>query len=66
MSSTAWVICEVSYWELKVGLALHFGNTSPNREGDRFPRCMLDTHKASLIYLLIRDAKKRYKELAIL
>jgi len=31
MSSIGWVIrfCAVSYWELKVGVALHFGNQSP-------------------------------------
>jgi len=30
MSSIAWVIrlCAVSYWELKVGVALHFSNQS--------------------------------------
>jgi len=29
--SIAWVIqfCVVSYWELKVGVALYFGNQSP-------------------------------------
>jgi len=30
MNSIAWVIqlCAVLYWELKVGVALHFGNQS--------------------------------------
>jgi len=35
MSSIAWVIrfCAVSYWELKVGVALYFSNQSPWSSG---------------------------------
>jgi len=48
MSRIAWVIrfCAVNHWELKVGVALHFGNQYPwssaNRKGDRLPR-LIDT-----------------------
>ena len=37
------LICVVSHWELKVGVVLHFSNTSSwssaIRKGDRLPRC---------------------------
>jgi len=58
MSSIVWVIrfCAVSYGELKVGVALHFGNQSlwsnANEKGIDSPRCIADTDNRPPRYLL--------------
>jgi len=45
MSSIAWVIqiCAVSYWELKLGVTLYFGNQSPWSSASEKFRFMDDT-----------------------